>query len=55
MVITAASVVRKRDQHAFEILPRRWVVERTFAWISEHRRTVRDHEQMPASHEEMIL
>jgi transposase len=48
-------VVRKRDPHSFEILPRRWVVERTFAWISKHRRTVRDYEQLPASHEAMIL
>ena len=30
-------IVAKRDRHAFEILPRRWVVERTFAWISKHR------------------
>jgi transposase len=37
-------VVATRDPHAFEILPRRWVVERTFAWISKHRRTVRDYE-----------
>ena len=47
-------VVAKRDRHVFEILPRRWVVERTFAWISKHRRTVRDYEQLPASHEAMI-
>jgi transposase len=37
-------IVAKRDPHAFEVLPRRWVVERTFAWISKHRRTVRDYE-----------
>ena len=43
------------DQHVFEVLPRRWVVERTFAWISKHRRTVRDYEHLPASHEAMIL
>ena len=48
-------VVAKRDPHAFEILPRRWVVERTFAWISKHRRTVRDYEHLTASHEAMIL
>ena len=48
-------IVAKRDPHAFEILPRRWVVERTFAWISKHRRTVRDYEHLPASHEAMIL
>jgi transposase len=34
---------------------RRWVVERTFAWISKHRRTVRDYEQLASSHEAMIL
>ena len=48
-------IVAKRDQHAFQVLPRRWVVERTFAWISKHRRTTRDYEHLPASHEAMIL
>jgi transposase len=48
-------IVPRRNPHAFEVLPRRWVVERTFAWISKHRRTVRDHERLPASHEAMIL
>jgi transposase len=48
-------IVAKRDPRTFEILPRRWVVERTFAWISKHRRTVRDYEHLPASHEAMIL
>ena len=48
-------VIAKRQPHAFEVLPRRWVVERTFAWISKHRRTVRDYETLPASHEAMIL
>jgi putative transposase len=48
-------IVAKRDPHAFQVLPRRWVVERTFAWISKHRRTVRDYEHLTASHEAMIL
>jgi len=48
-------VVARRDPHAFVVLPRRWVVERTFAWISKHRRTTRDYERLPASHEAMIL
>ena len=48
-------IVSRRQAHAFEVLPRRWVVERTFAWISKHRRTVRDCERLPASHEAMIL
>jgi transposase len=48
-------IVSKRDPHTFEVLPRRWVVQRTFAWISKHRRTTRDYEHLPASHEAMIL
>jgi transposase len=48
-------IVARRNPHAFEVLPRRWVVERTFAWISKHRRTTRDYERLPASHEAMIV
>jgi transposase len=54
MTITV-QIVARHDRHAFEVLPRRWVVERTFAWISKHRRTVRDYEHLTASHEAMIL
>ena len=48
-------IVRKRDAHAFEVLPRRWVVERTLAWITAHRRCARDYERLPESHEAMVL
>jgi transposase len=50
-------IVRKRDAHAFEMLPRRWVVERTLAWITVHRRRARDYEyeRLPESYEAMIL
>jgi transposase len=47
-------IVRKRDAHAFEVLPRRWVVERTFAWLSKHRRCVRDYERLPEHHEAVV-
>jgi transposase len=53
--ITLQIVRRPDDLHTFAVLPRRWVVERTFAWISKHRRTVRDYERLPASHEAMVL
>src|SRR5262249_1915532 len=53
--ITLQIVRRPDDLHTFTVLPRRWVVERTFAWISKQRRTVRDYETLPASHEAMIL
>jgi len=48
-------LVAKRDRHAFEVLPRRWVMERTSAWISKHRHITRDYEHLTASHEAMIL
>lgn len=38
-------VVRKLpDQKGFQVLPRRWVVERTFGWMTRWRRLVRDYE-----------
>ena len=42
------------DLHTFQVLPRRWVVERTLAWITRHRRTVRDYERLAAHHETII-
>lgn len=38
----------------FQVLPRRWVVERTFAWISRRRRCARDYERRPDHHEAMV-
>jgi len=35
-------------------LPRRWVVERTFAWLGRYRRNSRDYERFPESSEAMI-
>jgi putative transposase len=41
----AIEVVKKiADQVGFQVLPRRWVVERTFAWISRNRRLAKDFE-----------
>jgi transposase len=48
-------IVRRPDgQHTFEVLPRRWVVERTLAWITSYRRCARDYERLPASHEATV-
>ena len=48
-------IVRKKDgQRAFEVLPRRWVVERTLSWISACRRLDHDYERLP-EHSETIV
>ena len=38
-------IVRRCDRHRFVVLPKRWIVERTLAWISRNRRLARDYER----------
>jgi len=52
--LTLQIVRRPDDLHTFQVLPRRWVVERTLAWITRCRRTVRDYERLPSHHETMV-
>ena len=42
------------DQKGFVSLPKRWVVERTFAWLCKYRRLSKDYEFDPESSEAMI-
>jgi transposase len=42
-------VQRPEGSHGFVLLPRRWVVERSFAWVSRFRRLARDYERLPAT------
>nr|BFE54639.1 IS5 family transposase [Saccharothrix mutabilis subsp. capreolus] len=47
-------VVTRPRGSLFRVLPRRWVVERTLAWITSHRRCARDYERLPRHHEAMV-
>jgi len=47
-------VLRSDDQKGFVVLPRRWVVERTFAWLSNHRRMSKDYERFCQTSETFI-
>jgi putative transposase len=47
-------VLRSDKKKGFVVLPRRWVVERTFAWLTQCRRLCREYEVLPASSEAMI-
>lgn len=49
-----AVVLRTDDQKRFVVLPRRWVVERTFAWLNHHRRLSKDYERLPVTSEALI-
>ena len=47
-------IVRRSDAPGFQLLPRRWVVERTFGWMTRYRRLVRDYEARLDVSEAMI-
>ena len=47
-------VLRPKEQEGFAVLPRRWVVERTFAWFNHHRRLSKDYEVQVSTSETMI-
>lgn len=52
--LTLKIVSRPPTAQGFVVLPRRWVVERTLAWMMKSRRNVRDYERLP-SHAEAHL
>jgi putative transposase len=48
-------VVKRTDKDkGFKVLPKRWVVERTFAWLGRYRRLSKDYEKLTGSSEAMI-
>ena len=47
-------IVKRSDTHKFVVLPKRWIVERTFAWLGKYRRLSKDYESDPCSSETMI-
>jgi putative transposase len=50
-------IVKRSDahKHHFVILPKRWIVERTFGWLSKFRRLAKDYEFRTDNSETMIL
>jgi transposase len=47
-------VVQRTAPHSFQVVRRRWVVERTFGWLMRYRRLARDYERRTENHEAMI-
>lgn len=51
---TLEVVKRPKDQQGFVVLPRRWVVERTFGWFTHYRRLSKDYEVWPETQVSMM-
>jgi putative transposase len=48
-------IVKRTDkQVGFKVLPKRWIVERTFGWLNNYRRLSKDYEYDPKTSENMI-
>jgi putative transposase len=47
-------VEKPTNQKGFSVLPRRWVVERTFAWLGRYRRLAKDYDLLPQTTEAFI-
>ena len=47
-------VKRSDDMKGSEVLPHRWIVERTFGWLGRYRRLSKDYEELPETSESMI-
>src|SRR4051812_29920522 len=49
-----AIIKRSDKEKGFEVVPKRWVVERTFAWLGRYHRLSKDYEKLPETSEVMI-
>ena len=47
-------VIKRPQLHTFKVLPKRWIVERTFGWFNLQRRLSKDYEHNPKTSEAMI-
>jgi putative transposase len=52
--VLVAAEVEPAPRPGFTVLPRRWVVERTFAWLGQNRRLSKDYERLCATSEAMV-
>ena len=52
--ITLQTVLRPVEARGFVILPKRWIVERTFGWLNRHRRLSKDYERLTENSEAAI-
>ena len=51
---SSVQIAKRNEQHLFRVLPKRWIVERTLAWLNWSRRLSKDYELRHTSAEAMI-
>ena len=47
-------VRRPKQQRGFQVLPKRWIVERSFGWFNRYRRLSKDYERLTNTSEGMV-
>jgi putative transposase len=47
-------IIKRNEQATFKVLPKRWIVERTLAWIAYSRRSSRDYEKQTQTSQTMV-
>lgn len=52
--LTIEVIEKPADQVGFVVAPKRWVVERTFAWLGRNRRLSKDYERLPENSESWV-
>jgi putative transposase len=52
--IRVEQVLRNESRKGFQVLPKRWIVERTFGWLMKNRRMSKDYETLPETSEAMV-
>ena len=51
----SVEVVKKSDLHTFKVMPKRWIVERTFAWLEKNRRLWKNCERKLSTSKQMSV
>ena len=51
----SVTIVKRSEAHTFEVLPKRWIVERSFAWLEKCRRLLKNCERLLRTSKQMVV
>ena len=55
ILLCSVEVIKKSDLHTFKVMPKRWIVERTFAWLEKNRRLWKNCERKLSTSKQMTV